>query len=91
MSRTRWHMSEVDGALIVARRIPAHFDVAATTVIEGGAEKDAGVVQIKDLILGAEIAKNATLEEWKDRPSQYEVPRADLVAKVREILESQGQ
>ncbi|WP_420857633.1 histidine--tRNA ligase [Marivivens marinus] len=60
-------------------------------VIEGGAEKDAGVVQIKDLILGAEIAKNATLEEWKDRPSQYEVPRADLVAKVREILESQGQ
>ncbi|MGA1180804.1 MAG: histidine--tRNA ligase [Marivivens sp.] len=59
-------------------------------VIEGGAEKDAGVVQIKDLILGAEIAKNATLEEWKDRPSQYEVPRGQLVAKVREILEGQG-
>ena len=30
-------------------------------VIEGGAEKEAGVVQIKDLILGAEIAKNATM------------------------------
>jgi len=59
-------------------------------VIEGGAEKEAGVVQIKDLILGAEIAKNATLEEWKDRPSQYEVPRGQLVAKVREILEGQG-
>lgn len=59
-------------------------------VIEGGAEKEAGVVQIKDLILGAEIAKNATLEEWKDRPSQYEVPRDQLVAKVREILEGQG-
>ena len=59
-------------------------------VIEGGAEKEAGVVQIKDLILGAEIAKNATLEEWKDRPSQYEVPRGQLVAKVRELLEGQG-
>ena len=59
-------------------------------MIEGGAEKEAGVVQIKDLILGAEIAKNATLEEWKDRPSQYEVPRGQLVAKVREILEGQG-
>ena len=58
-------------------------------VIEGGSEKENGVVQIKDLILGAQIAQNATLEEWKERPSQYEVPRGDLVAKVREILESQ--
>ncbi|MDF1718307.1 MAG: histidine--tRNA ligase [Antarcticimicrobium sp.] len=55
-------------------------------VIEGGDEKERGVVQIKDLILGAKIAENATLEEWKERPSQFEVPRADLVAKVREIL-----
>ena len=58
-------------------------------VIEGGDEKARGVVQIKDLILGAKIAENATLEEWKERPSQFEVPRADLVAKVREILDSQ--
>ena len=56
-------------------------------VIAGGDEFDSGMIQIKDLILGAKIAENATLEEWKDRPSQYEVPRADLVAKVREILE----
>lgn len=56
-------------------------------VIEGGDEADRGVVQIKDLILGAKIAEEATLEEWKDRPSQYEVARGDLVAKVREILE----
>ncbi len=56
-------------------------------VIAGGDEFDNGVVQIKDLILGAKMAENATLEEWKDRPSQYEVPRADLVAKVIEILE----
>ena len=59
-------------------------------VIEGGDEKAAGMVQIKDLILGAQIARSATLEEWKERPSQFEVPRAHLVAKVREILESQG-
>ena len=59
-------------------------------VIVGGDEMAAGVVQIKDLILGAKIAENATLEEWKDRPSQYEVPRADLVAKVREILDGQA-
>ena len=59
-------------------------------IIEGGDEKARGVVQIKDLILGARIAENATLEEWKDRPSQYEVARGDLLAKVREILEGQG-
>ncbi|WP_226628112.1 histidine--tRNA ligase [Alloyangia pacifica] len=55
-------------------------------VIEGGDEKERGVVQIKDLILGAKLAENASLEEWKERPSQYEVPRDQLVAKVREIL-----
>ncbi len=58
-------------------------------IIAGGEEFDKGVVQIKDLILGAEIAKNATLEEWKDRPSQYEVPRDQMLAKVRGILDGQ--
>ncbi|MGR3760107.1 histidine--tRNA ligase [Roseobacteraceae bacterium NS-SX3] len=58
-------------------------------VIEGGDEKANGVVQIKDLILGARIAESATLEEWKERPSQFEVPRSELVAKVREILAGQ--
>ncbi len=56
-------------------------------VIEGGDEKERGVVQIKDLILGAKLAEDATLEEWKERPSQYEVPRGELVAKVQEILD----
>ncbi|NIZ09456.1 histidine--tRNA ligase [Pseudooceanicola sp. HF7] len=58
-------------------------------VIEGAEEKARGVVQVKDLVLGAKIAENATLEEWKDRPSQYEVPRGELVAKIREILAGQ--
>ncbi|MDQ2093809.1 histidine--tRNA ligase [Rhodalgimonas zhirmunskyi] len=59
-------------------------------VIEGAEEKERGVVQIKDLILGAQIAQNATLEEWKDRPSQYEVPRDQMVAKIRDILSEHG-
>ncbi|MGR3322271.1 MAG: histidine--tRNA ligase [Pseudooceanicola sp.] len=59
-------------------------------VIEGEDEKARGVVQIKDLVLGAKIAENATLEEWKERPSQFEVPRGEMVAKIREILAGQG-
>jgi histidyl-tRNA synthetase len=58
-------------------------------IIEGGDEKTQGIIQIKDLILGAQMAENATLEEWKERPSQFTVPRGDMVAKVREILGGQ--
>ncbi|MET4129704.1 histidine--tRNA ligase [Roseovarius sp. MBR-6] len=59
-------------------------------IIAGEDEFARGVVQVKDLILGAKIAQNATLEEWKDRPSQYEVPRAALVDKVRALLAEHG-
>ena len=55
-------------------------------VIVGGDEMEKGVVQIKDLILGAKIAQSASADEWADRPQQFEVPRGDMVAKVREIL-----
>jgi histidyl-tRNA synthetase len=55
-------------------------------VIQGSDEAARGVVILKDLILGAQIAASATLEEWKDRPAQVEVPRADLVAAVRRML-----
>ena len=50
-------------------------------VIEGGDEKDRGVVQIKDMVLGAQLAQEASHDEWKERPNQYEVPRGDLVAR----------
>jgi histidyl-tRNA synthetase len=60
---------------------------APVAVIEGADEKATGMVQIKDLILGAKIAEGASLEEWQDRPNQFEVPRDQLVTKVREILE----
>ena len=59
-------------------------------IIEGGDEHANGVVQIKDLYLGAKIAESASLEEWRGNPSQFEVPREQLVAKVREILASQS-
>lgn len=55
-------------------------------VIQGGNEAEKGMVILKDLILGAKIAANATLEEWKDRPAQVEIPRAALVAEVRKML-----
>jgi len=55
-------------------------------VIQGGNEADKDTVILKDLILGAQIAQNATLEEWKDRPAQVEIARADLVAEVRKML-----
>jgi histidyl-tRNA synthetase len=56
-------------------------------VIQGSSEREAGNIILKDLILGAKIAENASLEEWKARPAQVEVPRADLVAEVRKMLE----
>lgn len=55
-------------------------------VIQGGDEAARGSVVLKDLILGARIAQGASLEEWKSRPAQLEVPRADLVAAVRKML-----
>ncbi|SFQ47227.1 histidyl-tRNA synthetase [Roseivivax halotolerans] len=60
---------------------------APAAIIAGSDEFDKGIVQIKDLILGAEIAADATLEEWKERPSQFEAPRDDMVARVKEIVD----
>ncbi|MEL6644382.1 MAG: histidine--tRNA ligase [Pseudomonadota bacterium] len=55
-------------------------------IIEGEEEKARGVVQIKDLILGAKIAETASLEEWQAQPAQFEVPRGDLVDAVKKRL-----
>ena len=56
-------------------------------IIQGSAEAERGVVLIKDLVLGARIAAEASVEEWKSQPAQTEVARADLVAAVRAILD----
>ncbi|GAB4268072.1 MAG: histidine--tRNA ligase [Pararhodobacter sp.] len=59
-------------------------------VIQGSDEAARGVVQVKDLILGAKIAENATLEEWKERPAQIEVRREALVATVQAMLRGEA-
>jgi histidyl-tRNA synthetase len=60
-------------------------------VIQGEDEAARGVVQIKDLVLGAKIAEEASLEEWKSQPAQREVARGALVAEVRAMLEGQRE
>ena len=62
---------------------------SSVAVIQGSDEADRGMVQIKDLILGAKIAESASADEWNDRPQQFEVARSDMVAKIREILDGQ--
>ena len=59
---------------------------APVAIIQGTDEAARGVVQVKDLILGAKIAAQASVEEWKSQPAQVEAPRADLVATVRGML-----
>lgn len=56
-------------------------------IIQGEDEAARGVVQIKDLILGAKLAEEATLEEWKSQPAQIEVALDDLVAQTKVILD----
>ncbi len=60
---------------------------APAAVIQGEDEAARGVVQVKDLKLGARIAAEASLEEWKAQPAQREVPRDGLVAEIRRILD----
>ncbi len=59
-------------------------------VIQGGDEMEKGVVQLKNLVLGAKIAESASLDEWKSQPAQTEVARGKLVDGVREMLKSVG-
>jgi histidyl-tRNA synthetase len=55
-------------------------------IIEGSDEKARGVVQVKDLVAGALAAETASLEEWKDRPAQAEIPRSEVVAHLKRLL-----
>jgi histidyl-tRNA synthetase len=66
---------------------------APCVVIQGSDEKAKGEVTIKDLIVGAELAK---LEKGRDEhlqkqaEAQRAVPEADLVKTVREVLARHG-
>ncbi|CTQ49590.1 histidine--tRNA ligase [Jannaschia donghaensis] len=55
-------------------------------IIQGTDEAARDVVQVKDLILGAKLAQDASLEEWKENPSQSEVPLAELVPFLQKLL-----
>ncbi|MGH6878249.1 MAG: histidine--tRNA ligase, partial [Rhizomicrobium sp.] len=61
---------------------------AAMAVIEGADERAKGEVTIKDLVMGAELAKSVeSRAAWvADRPAQISVPRAEFVSRVREML-----
>jgi len=63
---------------------------ATFAVIQGDDERARGEVTIKDLVAGAELAKSVeSRAAWvKERPAQISVPRAELVAKIREMLSS---
>lgn len=64
---------------------------APCVVIQGGDERAAGEVQIKDLIAGAKAAEGITDNtEWREsRPAQFSVKESGLVEAVRKVLEAQ--
>jgi histidyl-tRNA synthetase len=61
---------------------------AAIAVIEGGDERAKGEVTLKDLALGAELAKAVeSRAAWTaERQAQVSVKRADLVAEIKKLV-----
>ncbi len=60
---------------------------APVAVIEGEDERGRGVVQLKDLALGARLATNITThEDWASQPAQTEVSRDLLAAEVAAMI-----
>ena len=61
---------------------------AAIAVVEGPDERARGEVTLKDLALGAELAKSVeSRAEWTaTRQAQVSVKRADLVAEIKKLL-----
>ena len=61
---------------------------AAIAVVEGPDERTKGEVTLKDLALGAELAKSVeSRAEWvANREAQKSVKRADLVAAIKDML-----
>jgi histidyl-tRNA synthetase len=66
---------------------------AAIAVIEGDDERARGEVTLKDLALGAELAKSIeSRAAWvADRPAQQAVKRTALVATIRAMLDARGK
>ncbi len=66
---------------------------APAVVIQGSNEKDAGEVQIKDLVEGAKIAASiADNAEYRAaRPAQFAVKDSEMVAAIRDVLERRAE
>ena len=61
---------------------------APCVVIQGGDERAAGEVQIKDLVEGLRLSEAITdAAEWREaRPAQFSVPESELVVAVQGVL-----
>ena len=61
---------------------------APVAIIQGSNEREAGEIQVKDLIAGAAAARDiASNAAWKAaRPAQFSCPEAEMVARVRAVL-----
>lgn len=56
-------------------------------LIQGSKELEKGVVIVKDLVMGAEMATKLSFEEWREQPAQVEVNRDEITSRVRTILD----
>ena len=65
---------------------------APCVVIQGGDERAAGEVQIKDLVEGARLSAEITDNDaWREgRPAQFSVKESELVAAVQKVLDAQA-
>ena len=63
---------------------------APAVIMVGTDELEQGVVTIKDLKEGARQAAaiESNQEYRKARPGQFQAPRAEMIARIREILEA---
>jgi histidyl-tRNA synthetase len=63
---------------------------AAIAIIEGSDERARGELTVKDLVLGAELAKSVgDRAEWvKEQPAQVSVARANIAASLRTIMDA---
>ncbi len=61
-------------------------------IIQGSDEREAGKIQLKDLIEGRKQAEAvASNEEWREtRPGQFEISASNLVDEVKKLLAEQG-
>jgi histidyl-tRNA synthetase len=66
---------------------------APCVIIQGGDERAAGTLQIKDLVVGAQLAQVISDHgAYKElRPGQITVPESEMVDSVRRILEAQAE